>query len=131
MKASKILSNRGKGIPARHASTCCLAAVLVVLIGISWDMTICRAEQPDNDVPGAQVLTRGPVHEAFAGMVTFNPEPGVVVTKAPPDVIEETPPEERPEGDHVTWIPGYWTWDDADSDESGHLFRSKADTDSD
>ena len=79
-------------------------------------MAICRAQQPDNDVPGAQVLTRGPVHEAFAGMVTFNPEPGVVVTKAPPDVIEEMPPEERPEGDNVTWIPGYWAWDDERSD---------------
>ena len=116
MKASKISSNRGKAIPARHASKGCLAAVLVVLIGISWDLAICRAQQPDNDVPGAQVLTRGPVHEAFAGMVTFNPEPGIVVTKAPPDVIEEVPPEERPEGDNVTWIPGYWAWDDERSD---------------
>jgi hypothetical protein len=93
-----------------------LAAVLGVLIGISVDMAICRAQQPDNDVQGAQVLTRGPVHEAFAGMVTFNPEPGIVVTKAPPDVIEEVPPEERPEGDNVAWIPGYWAWDDERSD---------------
>ena len=49
-------------------------------------------------------------------MVTFNPEPGIVVTKAPPDVIEEMPPEERPEGDNVSWIPGYWAWDDERSD---------------
>ena len=41
---------------------------------------------------GVQVLTRGPVHEAFAGMVTYNPEPGIVVTKAPPAAIEEIPP---------------------------------------
>ena len=116
MKASKIFSNRAKDLPARHASRCCLAAALVVFIGISRDMAICRAQQPDNDVQGAQVLTRGPVHEAFAGIVTFNPEPGVVVTKAPPDVIEEVPPEERPEGDNVTWIPGYWAWDDERND---------------
>ncbi|MEO6181597.1 MAG: hypothetical protein ABIP71_00515, partial [Verrucomicrobiota bacterium] len=38
------------------------------------------------------------------------------VSKAPPAVIEEMPPEERPEGDNVTWIPGYWTWDDERSD---------------
>ena len=100
----------------RHAAKGCLAAVLVVLVGMSWDLTISRAQQPDNDVPGAEVLTRGPVHEAFAGMVTFNPEPGVVVTKAPPALIEELPPEERPEGDNVTWIPGYWAWDDERSD---------------
>jgi hypothetical protein len=115
MNASKIFSTRGKGAPARQASKGCLAA-LVVLISISVDLAICRAQPPDNDGAGAQVLTRGPVHEAFAGMVAFNPEPGVVVTKAPPDIIKEVPPEERPEGDNVTWIPGYWAWDDERND---------------
>src|ERR1043165_2148500 len=116
MNAAEILSNKGNGAAARNASNRCLAVVLVVLIGIGWDIAICRAQQPDKDVEGAQVLTRGPVHEAFAGVVTFNPQPGVVVTKAPPDVIEEVPPEERPAGDNVTWIPGYWAWDDERSD---------------
>lgn len=73
--------------------------------------------QPDyRDVPGVTVLTRGPVHEAFAGMIAFNPEPGVVVDKAPPGVIEEMPPGERPQGENITWIPGYWAWDDERSD---------------
>ncbi|HEY5914407.1 MAG TPA: hypothetical protein VJA21_27775 [Verrucomicrobiae bacterium] len=116
MKASKVFSDRGKGIFARHVSSGYLAAVLVILIGTSWGLAICRAQQADRDVPGEQVLTRGPVHEAFAGIVTFNPQPGIVVTKAPPDVIEEVPPEERPEGDNVAWIPGYWGWDDERSD---------------
>jgi len=93
-----------------------LIAVLAVLIGVSWDLVLCRAQPLDNNVAGAQVLTRGPVHEAFAGMVTFNPEAGVTVSKAPPDIIEELPPEERPEGDNVSWIPGYWGWDDERSD---------------
>lgn len=101
---------KASGIFLRQA-----AKGLAVLICIGWHMAI-RAQPPDNDVAGAQVLTRGPVHEAFAGTITFNPEPGVVVTKAPPDVIEEVPPEERPEGDNVTWIPGYWGWDDERSD---------------
>ncbi len=116
MKASKMFSRRGKTISARHAFKGCRAALLVVLIGVSWGIAIGQAQQPDTDVPGAQVLTRGPVHEAFAGMVTFNPVPGIMVTKTPPDVIEEVPPEERPEGDNVTWIPGYWAWDDERSD---------------
>jgi hypothetical protein len=117
MNASAIFSNSGRAL-ARHASERCLAAVLVVLVGVSWSMAmaICRAQPSDNDVPGEQVLTRGPVHEAFAGVITFNPQPGVVVTKAPPDVLEEMPPEEKPEGDNVTWIPGYWAWDDERSD---------------
>lgn len=62
------------------------------------------------------MLTRGPVHEAFAGVLTFDPVPGVVVSKAPPEPIEEVPPDERPEGDNVAWIPGYWAWDDERTD---------------
>ena len=116
MKDSTIASNSAKAMLVRHVSNDCLAAALVVLIGISGEMATCQAQQPNQDVPGAQVLTRGPVHEAFAGMVTFNPTPGIVVTKAPPSVIEEMPPEERPEGDNVTWIPGYWAWDEERSD---------------
>ena len=116
MKTSRTFLHSGKAGPARHASNRCLAALVVVLIGISWDATICPAQQPGDDAPGVQVLTRGPVHEAFAGMVTFNPEPGIVLTKAPPNAIEELPPGEKPEGDNVTWIPGYWAWDDERND---------------
>jgi len=108
-----------ENIPTINISSlarCHLAALLVVLTLFSLDTTISRAQQPGSDVAGAEVLTRGPVHEAFAGMVTYNPEPGVVVVKAPPELIEEMPPEDRPEGDNVTWIPGYWAWDDERSD---------------
>jgi hypothetical protein len=67
-------------------------------------------QEPED--PGVEVLTRGPVHEAFAGIVNFDPEPGIVIPSAPPELIEELPPDERPEGDDVVWIPGYWAWDD-------------------
>lgn len=59
-----------------------------------------------------EVLTRGPVHEAFAETVSLNPQPGPVVPKAAPEAIEELPPDQKPEGDNVAWIPGYWSWDD-------------------
>jgi hypothetical protein len=62
------------------------------------------------------VLTRGPVHEAFAETVTFDPQPGIVAPKAPPAGIEELPPEQRLAGAKVAWIPGYWGWDDDRSD---------------
>ncbi len=65
---------------------------------------------------GTEVLARGPVHEAFAETVTFDPQPGVVVPKTPPAAIEELPPEQKPEGNNVAWIPGYWAWDDDGSD---------------
>ncbi|HAY38314.1 MAG TPA: hypothetical protein DCY53_02590, partial [Desulfobacteraceae bacterium] len=58
-----------------------------------------------------QVLASGPIHEAFAEAVALDPEPGIVAPKAPTALIEEIPPEQKPEGD-VQWIPGYWAWDD-------------------
>lgn len=112
MNAFRIFSNRGKANSAGHAAKGCLAAVLLALIGINGDMALGQPPSPDRNESGAEVLTRGPVHEAFAGMVTFNPEPGISTTIAPPAIIEEVPPEERPEGNNVAWIPGYWGWDD-------------------
>ena len=43
---------------------------------------------------------------AFAETITFDPQPGLIVTRAPRDIIEELPPDQRPEGVNVTWIPG-------------------------
>jgi len=116
MNTSKICLIPAIAVPARHASRRWLAAALVGLLGVSCDLASSWAQQAENDTPGTQILTRGPVHEAFAGMVAFNPDPGLVVTKAPPEGIEEVPPDARPEGDNVTWIPGYWAWDDERSD---------------
>ncbi len=65
---------------------------------------------------GMEVLTRGPVHEAFAETVSFDPTPGIIVTKQPPNLIEEVMPDQRPAGDNVAWIPGYWGWDEDQGD---------------
>ncbi len=72
--------------------------------------------QQNGDSSGVEVLTRGPVHEAFAATVSYNPEPGILVKNQPPTAIEEVPPEQRPEGENVAWIPGYWAWDEEQSD---------------
>jgi hypothetical protein len=69
-------------------------------------------EQP----PGAEVLTTGPMHEAFAQPVVFDPKPGPVIPKAPPAPVPEMPPEQKPQGDNVQWIPGYWGWDPGRTD---------------
>lgn len=61
---------------------------------------------------GVEVLTRGPIHEAFAETIVFKPTEGIIAPKAPPALVEELPPDQRPEGDRVQWIPGYWMWDD-------------------
>jgi hypothetical protein len=118
MKTPETFSNRKTNMNTGHAPLRCIVTALAVF-GTCFvlDRTICQAEPSDTgDEQGVQVLTRGPVHEAFAGVVTFNPEPGVVAPKSPPDIIEEVPPDERPEGSNVTWIPGYWAWDDERND---------------
>ena len=72
--------------------------------------------QPASDAPEqGQVLTQGPIHEAFAAPLLYDPKPGPIIPKTPPAPINELPPEQKPEGD-VQWIPGYWAWDDARND---------------
>ena len=115
MKTLNLYSNKTCG-PLRHVRSGCQAFALVALIGTSWTPAVGRAEEAAAPAQAEQVLTRGPVHEAFAGVVMFNPEPGIVVAKAPPAAITEVPPGERPVGNNVTWIPGYWAWDDERSD---------------
>jgi len=100
----------------RRLSKLGMAVAQAILLGLGAAVTTAQAQEPPIDEQGAQVLTRGPIHEAFAGIVSYNAEPGVIVQKAPPEVIEELPPEERPEGDNITWIPGYWAWDDERGD---------------
>ncbi|MGA2619041.1 MAG: hypothetical protein ABSF26_15645 [Thermoguttaceae bacterium] len=62
--------------------------------------------------PNAEVLTRGPVHEAYAAPLTAGQTAGVIVPKRPAAPIEEVPPDMKPEGQNSTWIPGYWSYDD-------------------
>lgn len=65
---------------------------------------------------GVEVMARGPVHEAFAEPTEVRPSPSPLVAKQPPDPIEELPPDQRPEGENVQWIPGYWAWDQDQND---------------
>jgi hypothetical protein len=65
-------------------------------------------QTPEEDIA---IQARGPVHEAYAEPVEATAGPGLVVTKQPPKPIPEEPPDQRPQGDNVQWIPGYWGWD--------------------
>lgn len=117
MKTNPISPFPHKGLlDMMHGLTHGVIAAVFILSGLNGDTARGQESARGNDTQGAEVLTRGPVHEAFAGIVSFNPEPGDIVEKAPPAAIEELPPEERPEGDHITWIPGYWAWDDERND---------------
>src|SRR5262245_54095464 len=80
---------------------CCLSTV-----------TAQDTEQPE----GVEVLARGPVHEAYATPTDVSPRISPTINKEPPEPIEETPPDQKPDGNDVSWIPGYWAWDnDADN----------------
>jgi len=68
-----------------------------------------------------EVLANGPVHEAYANPLDYKPQLGPVVPKEPPAAIEEVAPEQKPEGNDVEWIPGYWWWDE---EEKGFFWVS-------
>ncbi len=72
---------------------------------------------PDPTPPaGVEVQTRGPIHEAFAEPTEMRPLSSLVVPKQPPAPIDELPPDQRPAGDSVVWIPGYWGWEEDRAD---------------
>jgi hypothetical protein len=85
-----------------------LVLVVFALFGAAQDQTV----QP----PGTDAQARGPVHEAYAEPISDHTEQGAVVAKQPPAPIDELPPEEKPEGDNVQWIPGYWAFDQDQGD---------------
>lgn len=97
--------------------------ILMVMFLTSGTMYAQTTDQPP-PVPSdeqPEVLTRGPVNEAFAQPVDLEKSSGLVVPKAPPPDVDETPPAERPAGDQYAWVPGYWAWD---TDRNEHIWVS-------
>jgi hypothetical protein len=103
-----------------------LAAQDGVTLGGNAGQAYARIE--GQDVPPSipvqeqpEVLSRGPVHEAFAEPVSLQPQAGLLAPNPPPPNIEEIPPAERPQGAQFVWIPGYWSWD---GDRNGYIWVS-------
>jgi hypothetical protein len=65
---------------------------------------------------GMEVMTRGPIHEAFAQPVSSGAVNQLVVPTKPPEAIAEVPPDEKPADENTLWIGGYWAWDDGRKD---------------
>jgi hypothetical protein len=84
---------------------------LIVSLGVAGLMA--APAFADDEV---EVMARGPVHEAYAEPSEREPKPTPIVRKEPPKPIEELPPDQKPEGDNVQWLPGYWAWDEDKSD---------------
>ena len=97
----------------------------ISLVALATGVTVAQPRQPQPTAQpglqpakddGVEVLARGPVHEAYAATVEYPTGGGPVVGKQPPEVIEELPPDQKPDGDNVQWIPGYWAYDDDRTD---------------
>jgi hypothetical protein len=100
-----------------------MALILAVAMGMRPDRAWGQEPPPDptpaaegTDPQDGQILTRGPVHEAFAAPVVHDPKATPAVPKEPPAPIQEMPPDQKPAGQNVQWIPGYWAWDDSRND---------------
>jgi len=70
--------------------------LLFAVVGLLAALALpdARAQDPPAD-PNVEVLTRGPVHEAYANAVSSQPAPGLFAPKQPPEPIEELPPDEK------------------------------------
>ncbi len=90
----------------------CWPGMLMLVLACAFSSTLWAQDDLGLD-DEIEIMGRGPIHEAFAVPVVFDPEPGPFVYSSPPEAIEEMPPDERPEGD-IVWIDGYWSWDDED-----------------
>lgn len=89
------------------------SSALLVTLSIAQDIPGPPVPNPPKMEDGIQVENRGPVHEAFAnpGAPVRGGKDGHLADKAPPPPVPELPPEEKPSGDNVQWISGYWQWD--------------------
>ena len=73
-----------------------VTGLLALAGGFTLDSAcFAQARLPAPASEGIEVLTRGPVHEAFAGALASDPEPGLVIQERPPQAIEELPPRRR------------------------------------
>ncbi|MBA3012957.1 MAG: hypothetical protein KKF12_05970 [Proteobacteria bacterium] len=93
--------------------------IIFLLIGVSLflqsGLTSAANGSNGND-EGVEVLMRGPIHEAFAEVSVDETQQEAVTSRSVPDPINEIPPDFRPEGDQIEWIPGYWSWDEDQDD---------------
>jgi hypothetical protein len=58
-----------------------LATALGVLAAGLNQVANARQDPGNDDQSGPEVLNRGPIHEAFANPITYDPTPGPVVAK--------------------------------------------------
>ena len=78
-----------------------ITVVSIFSMKCNWRSPIWAAEGTAQSGKEEEIFSRGPVHETFAWARIFNPKSKRIVPKAPPGVIEELPPSQRPDEDPV------------------------------
>jgi hypothetical protein len=95
-----------------------ISLAIFLAIGTAWafnwqsSTAQVQAAIGETSNESVEILARGPVHEAFAEPLNLQAFDPLVIEMPPPVPVEELPPDQKPEGDNVEWIPGYWAWDD-------------------
>ncbi len=74
------------------------------------------AQDSQSAMPDPEVLDNGPIHEAFAEPMSLSQQDLEIISKQPPQPVNELPPSEQPEGKNVQWISGYWMFDNGRDD---------------
>ena len=111
-------------LPAVGLSLCCATILRSQVIAPEISDTepppappaVAADDQPERARPReitGEPIPGGPVHEAFAEPLVFDPKPGRVLPQPPPAPVDEIPPQTKPEGKDVSWFSGYWAWEDA------------------
>ena len=88
--------------------------MMVIMLVLGSSQLYSAADEQPPPIPSQEqpeVLTRGPVHEAFAEPVNLQVQAGLVAPKPPPANIAEITPAQRPAGEQFVLVPGYWSWD--------------------
>jgi hypothetical protein len=107
--------------PLRIALVVSLVIMGLLAVGVSGptqaDTPVVKSKVADEKPAklaaeaGVVIQERGPIHEGFAKPTPTDSSPSEVVSKEPPKPIPELPPDQKPEGKNVQWLPGYWSWD--------------------
>jgi len=100
--------------PARkgkHVKTLMVVTMAVAFAAGALHLEAAEQPPPTPAEEQPEVLTQGPMHEAFAEPVDLQAQEGLAApTQPPPDILEK-PPADRPAGRRFVWVPGYWAWD--------------------
>jgi len=93
-----------------------VAGALCLGAGLVWQASAPADDAKPDPQNGVEAQARGAVHEAYAEPAETRPDPRPIIAKQPPEPIQEQPPDQKPAGDNIEWIPGYWGWDDETTD---------------